>query len=128
MENLHNDRSFIEPENTKNVSEGAGKLFASIGKEIDEHDVVGKVGNAYAFSQKAGSIAVILIAIFMVIFIIIFGMRMLNFPGKSETSSRIEIQEGDSKRIIVENDVKEYQIKDNDGLWQRVDESQYNLK
>ena len=128
MENLHNDRSFIEVEKVKNASEGAGQLMASIGKEIDEHDVVGKVGNAYAFSQKAGSIAVILIAIFMVIFIIIFGMRMLNFPGKSESSSRIEIQESDSKRIIVENDVKEYQIKDNDDLWQRVDESQYNLK
>ena len=128
MENLHNDRSFIEPEKAKSASEGAGQLLAAIGKEIDEHDVAGKIGNAYAFSQKASSIAIILIALAMIVFLVIFGMRSMNFFGNNSNSSRTEIREGDNKRTLVVDGVKEYQLKDKDGLWYRVDESEYNLK
>ena len=128
MENLHNDRSFIEVEKVKSADEGAGQLLAALGKEIDEHDVAGKVGNAYAFSQKAGSIAVVLFAVAVVAFLIIFGMRSMNFMGDKINSSKVEIHEGDNKRILIVNEVKEYQIKDKEGLWYRVDESEYNSK
>ena len=128
MENLHNDRSFIEVEKVKSADEGAGQLLAALGKEIDEHDVAGKVGNAYAFSQKAGSIAVVLFAVAVVAFLIIFGMRSMNFMGDSSNTAKAEIREGDNKRILIVNEVKEYQIKDKDGLWYRVDESEYNSK
>ena len=128
MENLHNDRSFIEVEKVKSADEGAGQLLAALGKEIDEHDVAGKIGNAYAFSQKAGSIAVVLFAVAVVAFLIIFGMRSMNFMGDKINSSKVEIHEGDNKRILIVNEVKEYQIKDKDGLWYRVDGSEYNSK
>ena len=95
MENLHNDRSFIEVEKVKNASEGAGQLMASIGKEIDEHDIVGKVGNAYSFSQKAGAIAVVLFAVAVVAFLIIFGIRSMNFI-ENKTSFNYKIFENNN--------------------------------
>lgn len=79
------------------------------------------------FYKKAGSVAVVLIAIVFVIFIVIFGIRFLDFPGKSKTS-RVEIREDNDKRIVVIDGVKEYQLKDKDGYWYRVEEDVYNSK
>lgn len=55
MDNLQNEKSEIKPEEVKNASEGAGKLMASIGKELDEHDTIGEIGNATAKNIKASS-------------------------------------------------------------------------
>lgn len=54
-EETNMDDSNIKPEEVKTASEGAGKLMASIGKELDEHDTIGKVGNATADSIKSSS-------------------------------------------------------------------------
>lgn len=55
MENLQKEKSEIKPEDVKSASEGAGKLMASIGKEVDEHDTIGKIGNATAENIKSSS-------------------------------------------------------------------------
>lgn len=55
MDEFQNKQSNIKPEEVKTASEGAGKLMASIGKELDEHNTIGKVGNATADNIKSSS-------------------------------------------------------------------------
>lgn len=53
---MNKEQTKLKPEDTKNISEGAGKLLTAIGKEVDEHDVGGKLAAAKAFSLKADAI------------------------------------------------------------------------
>lgn len=77
MNNLHNDKSDVSVKETKSFSEGAGKFMASLGKEIDEHDIGGKIANAGAFAVKANTIYKIVSGIIAGIIVIIIAVVML---------------------------------------------------
>jgi len=124
---LHTDKSDINPSSTKSFSEGAGRFMSALGKEIDEHDVVGKVGNASEFAIKAGSIARFIFLAGIVLFLLIMAITSLAGEFFLAGSKRKSIlREADNKRIIFTDGVKEYQIKDSKGSWYIVDEDTYN--
>lgn len=120
---LHNDKSNVDTSKVSNISEGAGKLFASLGKEVDEHDVVGKVGSAGALAIKLKAIGSFIIVILVVIFIAITGFMIFSGGNKKESSAHYD---GTNKRIVSTDNIKQYQIKDSDGNWYIVDENTYN--
>ena len=119
MSLIHDDKSYIYPEDVKTADEGKGKLYASIGKEIDEHDAIGKLSSAGAFVLKTIAIVTIISSIgsllfFIFVFIILGG-----------ASSKSVHYDGSNMRIITIDNEKEYQIKDENGEWFKVDGNVY---
>lgn len=122
---LHSDKSNIDTSKTNGFSEGAGKFMASLGKEIDEHDVAGKLGGAGALAIKLKAIGSFIIVIVVVIFMLFTGFMLFSNGSAKQKSAHYD---GENKRIITVDNVKEYQIKDSDGSWYRVDEDTYKTK
>lgn len=124
---LHSDTSHIYPGDVKTTDEGKGKLYASIGKEIDEHDVIGKVGGASSFAIKILSFTKFLYIGGIILFLILTAITFLIAEVFRGGANSKEIWwQSDNKRIITTDGVKEYQIKDSTGSWYIVDEDKYN--
>ena len=124
MNGLHSDKSYIYPEDVKSASEGTGKLLAAIGKEIDEHDSIGKVADAKAFAIKSfGLIPYFIAGLFLLSILSMF--LMFAMMGGS-TSKSVEYENDMSKRIVTTDKSIEYQIKETDGSWYKVDKDVYD--
>lgn len=126
---LHSDKSYIFPADVKTGDEGKGQLYASIGKELDEHDVIGKVGGASAFALRLFALSRFFLIVGSIIVLILMAITGLvgEFFLAGANNKAIKM-EGKNKRIITTDKVREYQIRDSNGYWYVVDENTYNLK
>ena len=118
------DRSFIEPEKVKSTDEGNGQLLASIGKEIDEHDLGRVVATGNRFITIAIGVFISCIGLFFLL-LAIAHLAGAIFLGSA--NSKGIIYDSDNLRKIITDDVIEYQVKSNNG-WYMVDEDTYKLK
>lgn len=124
MSKLHSDISHIFPADVKTEDEGKGQLYASIGKEIDEHDAIGKMVNAKSFFIRAFGLIPYLIAVMFLLSLISMFVFFALMGGS--TSKSIKYENGMTKRIVNTDKSVEYQIKDSDGEWYKVDKEVYD--
>lgn len=118
------DKSYIDPELVKTEDQGKGIYYASLGKEIDEHDAIGKITNAKAFTIRSFGLFPFIVAAMFLIGII--SMFTFFFLMGGSTSKSVKYENGMTKRIVTTDNSIEYQIKDSDGEWYKVDKDVYN--
>ena len=106
---MKSDKSYIDPELVKSYDQGMGQYLASIGKEIDEHDAIGKMANAKSFAIKSFGLFPFIIATMFLIGII--SMFAFFFLMGGSTSKSVKYEIGMTKRIVTTDNSIEYQIR-----------------